>query len=264
MRRENGIIADPNTEIMMTSGATQAIFVAMNTLLNPGDEVLLPTPLFSAYKYSALSAGGVPVELPTIENQGFVLDHKAIESSCTTKTKILVLNSPCNPTGTVFERKDIEHVCEIADRHGLIVISDEIYEKYLYNGATHFSPASKDEFRERVITINGFSKIFAMTGWRLGYAAAKDKIITAMTRYNMYNAVCASSFVQAAGVAALKHSLSFFKPILIEFSRKRKMIGEYLDQLRFDYQMPGGAFYFFPRIPLSPNSNSVQLLWEQY
>ena len=229
LRLENGIVADPKSEVIVTSGATQAIFVVMNCLLNPGDEVLLPTPLFVAYKNSAMLAGGTCVEVPTLEDEGFALDFGEMEKRCSKKAKLLVLNSPCNPTGSVVKKEAIEKACEFAVEHNLYIISDEIYEKYLYDGARHFSPGSIAEFRERVITINGFAKTFGMTGWRLGYAAASPDIVNSMLRFNMYNAVCATSFVQVAGIAALKHSLSFFKPILRRFEEKRDYVCNYLD-----------------------------------
>jgi len=249
LRLENGIIADPKSEVLVTSGATQAIFVVMHCLLNPGDEVLLPTPLFVAYKNSAMLAGGTCVEVPTMEEEGFALDFGEMERRCSKKAKLLVLNSPCNPTGSVLKKEAVEKACEFAAEHNLYIISDEIYEKYLYNGARHFSPAAIAEFRERVITINGFAKTFGMTGWRLGYAAASPDIVNSMLRFNMYNAVCATSFVQTAGIAALKHSQSFFKPILRRFEGKRDYVCNYLDHLGWNYQKPKGSFYFFPRIP---------------
>jgi len=249
LRQENGIAVDPKTELIVTSGATQAIFVVMNCLLNPGDEVLLPTPLFVAYKNSAALAGGTSIEVPTLEDEGFALDFEELDKRCTKKAKLLVLNSPCNPTGSVMKKNAIERACEFAAQHNLHIISDEIYEKYLYDGARHFSPGSIAEFRGRVITINGFAKTFGMTGWRLGYAAASSNIVNSMVRFNMYNAVCATSFVQRAGIVALKHSLSFFKPILTRYKEKRDIACDLLDRLGWDYQRPRGSFYVFPRIP---------------
>jgi aminotransferase len=249
LHSENEIIADPKSEILVTSAATQAIFVVMNCLLNPGDEVLLPAPFFVAYKNSAMLAGGTCVEIPSKEDQGFALDLEDMERHCSKRTKLLVLNSPCNPTGSILQKDAIEKACEFATRHNLYIISDEIYEKYLYDGVKHFSPASISEFRDRVITVNGFAKTFGMTGWRLGYATANSEIINAMIRFNMVNAVCATSFVQTAGIAALDHSLSFFKPILARFKRKLDLVCDSLDYLGWDYQKPRGAFYVFPRIP---------------
>ncbi|MGI0079158.1 MAG: pyridoxal phosphate-dependent aminotransferase [Nitrososphaerales archaeon] len=248
LKRENGIDSDPKKEIIITSGATQAIFVAMHCLLNEGDEALIPSPLFVAYSQSAKIAGAVPVEVPMSEKNDYTLDVETLEKKITKRTKLLVLNSPCNPSGVVYDRKSLEQACELAERHDLYVISDEIYEKFLYDGAAHFSPASMHEFKNRVITINGFSKTFAMTGWRLGYAAASGEVVSAMTRYNMYNAVCPVSVAQMAGTEALRGSLSFFRPILKRYARMRSVMLDHLDELGLKCAKPQGAFYAFPSI----------------
>ncbi|MDG6997820.1 MAG: pyridoxal phosphate-dependent aminotransferase [Nitrososphaerota archaeon] len=248
LKNENNIDADSKKEIIVTAGATQAIFVIMQCILNPGDEIILPTPLFTAYKFSAKLAGGIPIEVPLIEENGYAPDWEKLESACTKKTKAIVINSPCNPTGSVLSRNDIEKACEFASSHGLYIISDEIYEKYLYGNAKHFSPGSIQEFKDRVITVNGFSKTYGMTGWRLGYAVASETLINAMIRYNMYNAVCATSFVQQAAISALRHSLSFFKPIFRQFEIRRKIVCESIDELGWNMVKPMGAFYAFPSI----------------
>jgi len=257
LKRENGISADPRSEILVTSGATQAIFVAMGCLLNPGEEILVPTPAFPAYRYCASLAGGKCLGVPSRESEGFSPDIEAMEKACTSKTRVLVINSPANPTGSVLGRKTIEKACELALSKDLILITDEIYEKFLYEGAEHFSAASLEEFRDRIITINGFAKTYGMTGWRLGYAAGPSEIINAMIRFNMYNAVCATSFVQYAGVTALKHSLAFFKSILSRYQKKRKIICEFLDRHGWGFQKPHGAFYVFPKLPENYRTDSL-------
>ncbi|HZW55143.1 MAG TPA: pyridoxal phosphate-dependent aminotransferase [Nitrososphaerales archaeon] len=247
LKHENGIEADPKKEIIVTSGATQAIFVLMNCLLNPGEEVILPTPLFSAYKYSVRIAGGVPIEVPMDQRNGFSLDVGRLQSAVSSRSKILVINSPCNPTGAVFPKDKIVEACEFAQRNKLFIVSDEIYEDFLYgNTTTHFSPASLPEFSDRVITINGFSKKYAMTGWRIGYAAGNEEIIRVMTLFNMYNAVCASSFVQLAALEALRHSQAFFKRILKIFEKRRSIACKMLREMGFEFVEPRGAFYVFP------------------
>jgi aminotransferase len=249
LKRENGVTADPKSELIVTSGATQAIFAVMACLLNSGDEVLLSTPAFPAYRYCAYLAGGICRDVPTIESDGFAPDFEAMEKACTPKTKVLVINSPSNPTGSVLEKEHIEKACELAASKDLILVTDEIYEKFLYDGAVHFSAGSMEKFRNRVITINGFAKTYGMTGWRLGYAAGPSEIINAMIRFNMYNAVCATSFVQYAGIVALKHSLAFFKPILSRYQKKRKIVCDFLSRNGWEYQKPSGAFYIFPKLP---------------
>ncbi|HYB03595.1 MAG TPA: pyridoxal phosphate-dependent aminotransferase [Nitrososphaerales archaeon] len=249
LKRENGMIVDPRRELIVTSGATQAIFAVMSCLLNPGDEVLLPTPAFPAYRYCTYLAGGVCLDVPTIESAGFAPDFEAMEKACTPRTRVMVINSPCNPTGSVLEKKHIEKAYELAASRDLVLVTDEIYEKFLYDGAVHFSAGSAEEFRDRVVTINGFAKTYGMTGWRLGYAAGPSEIISSMIRFNMYNAVCATSFVQYAGIVALKHSLTFFKPILSRYQRKRKIVCDFLSRNGWEYQEPLGAFYIFPKLP---------------
>jgi aminotransferase len=248
LARENGVDADPDSEIIVTAGATQAVFVLMNAMLNEGDEVVIPTPAFSAYQAAVRLAGGRPVGVQLGENDGYRLNAKKLEKAFTRRTKLLVLNSPGNPTGVVQRKEDIEEVAASAVRNGIYLLSDEVYEKYLYGGARHFSPGSIREFRDKVVTVSGLSKTFAMTGWRLGFAVANERVIDGMTRYNMYNAVCASSVVQSAGIAALKGSLSFLKPVLQEYDRRRRTICGGLQEIGVDFVEPRGAFYIFPRI----------------
>jgi aminotransferase len=266
LRQENGISVDPETEVLVTAGATQAIFVALHCLLNPGDEVVMPSPLFVAYRQITRIAGGTPIEVPMNEANDYKLDARSLEKKITSRTKLIVINSPCNPTGIVYNRKEIEEVCELTNKCGLYLLSDEIYEKFLYDKAEHFSPASKLEFKNRIITINGFSKTFAMTGWRLGYASANEEIINAMTRYNMYNSVCANSIAQMAGIASLRRSSSFFKPILNRYRRSRAMALELLDKMGLEYATPEGAFYVFPNISKITNDSTTyakRLLFEE-
>ncbi len=248
LKQENGVDVDSEKEVIVTAGATQAIHVLMNSLLNGGDEVVIPTPAFSAYQAAVRLAGGKPVEVPMSEAGGYRLDAKRLEKAYTKRTKLLVLNSPGNPTGAVCKRGELIKVCASAVANGLYVLSDEVYEKFVYDSASHFSPASVSEFKERVITVNGFSKTFAITGWRLGFAVANEKVIDAMTRYNMYNAVCASSIVQAAGIAALRGPMSFLKPILQEYDRRRKVVCRSLNDIGMRFVEPQGAFYVFPGI----------------
>ena len=255
LRRENAIKADPKREIIVTAGATQAIFLAISCLLEANDQVLIPAPIFGAYQYSAELAGANAVEVPLKQENAYRFEKREFQKYLTKHTKIIVLNSPCNPTGVVYSRSEIDDLVEFAAEHDLYIISDEIYEKYLYNGVKHYSPASKDEFRDRVITINGFSKTFAMTGWRLGYAVASEKIIGAMTKFNMYDAVCANVIAQKAGIVALRSSFAFFDPLLERYDEARKLICKYLDEMSLPYVKPDGAFYVFPDISsLSNNS----------
>lgn len=248
LKRENNIEADPKTEIIVTAGATQAIFLLMYCLLEQGDEVLLPTPAFTAYEYSARLAGGKPVQCPLNESEDYEIDFDLLGKRCSKKAKLLILNSPCNPTGVTYREKEIKKLVEFVSERGLYLISDEIYEKYVYDDAKQFSPASSKEFKNRIVTVNGFSKTFGMTGWRLGYAVANEEIISALTRFNMYNSVCANSIAQKAGVAALEGSMGFFIPILKQYNKARNSMCKYLDELSLSYAAPSGAFYIFPDI----------------
>jgi aminotransferase len=256
LKWENGIDAEPGKEVIVTAGATQAILVLMCSLLNEGDEVVIPTPAFPAYQAAVRLAGGTPVEVPMSEAGGYALDTKRLEKAYTKHTKLLVLNSPGNPTGVVYSRDDIVEACAGAAANKLLILSDEIYEKFIYRGASHFSPASVSEFKERVVTVNGFSKTFAITGWRLGYAVANENVIDAMTRYNMYNAVCASSIAQVAAVAALRGPKSFLGPIIRDYDRRRKMVCKSLDEIGMQCIEPKGAFYAFPRIDCAASSEA--------
>ncbi len=257
LKHENAVSVDPRSEVVVTSGATQAIFVAMACLLNPGDEVLVPTPAFPAYRYAANLVGGICRDVPSIESEGFAPDFGALEKACTSRTKVLVINSPSNPTGAVLQKRSIERACELAASKDLVLITDEIYEKFLYDGSSHFSAGSLNEFHNRIVTINGFAKTYGMTGWRLGYAAGPSEIINAMIRFNMYNAVCATSFVQYAGLKALQHPIAFFKPILARYQEKRKIVCDWLDRNDWEFQKPGGAFYIFPKLPEAFRSSST-------
>ncbi len=249
LKRENNIQADPKKEIIVTAGSTQAIFLVIYCLLEEGEEVLIPSPAFTAYEYAARLASTIPVLTPMKENENYEIDVEALGRSCSKKTKLVVLNSPCNPTGVAYAENEIKKLIEfVLEKDDLYLLSDEIYEKYLYDGMKSYSPASMDEIRDRVITVNGFSKTYGMTGWRLGYAAANEEIISAMTRFNMYNSVCANSIAQRAGVAALNGPQDFFDPILRKYERARKIMCKYLDELGLPYVNPTGAFYVLPRI----------------
>ena len=182
------------------------------------------------------------------QKDGFALDAEKIEQAITDRTKMIVINSPCNPTGVCHSKESINRICELASKKGLYIVSDEIYENFLYDGAEAFSPGSSPKFGDRVITINGFSKKYSMTGWRIGYAAANEEIIKQLTLVNMYNAVCASSFVQIASIEALRHSQAFFPPILKSFKTRRSVVCEGLEEMGFEFVKPMGAFYVFPEL----------------
>ena len=248
LKTENLIDADPKTEIIVTAGATQAIFLIMGSLLDEGDEALVPTPMFPANESTVKLCRGVPLEIPLEQSEGYSVNFEELARRCTKRSKVLVLNSPTNPTGMVRSEKEIRQLAEFALEHDLYLLSDEIYEKYLYDGAKHYSAASNNECKDRIITVNGFSKTYGMTGWRLAYAVANEQVISAVNRFHMYASVCANSIAQIAGIAALNGGYSFFEPILEKYRKMRDIVCKHLEEMSLPYVAPKGAFYVFPEI----------------
>jgi aspartate/methionine/tyrosine aminotransferase len=247
LQQHNGLEYDPVSEIIVTSGSNEAVFLAMMALLDPGDEVLIPTPAWQHYTYCALLAGAVPVPVPLTMKHGFQPQLGEFRRRVSARTRMMVINTPHNPTGVVFAREHLQHLADFAETHDLLVLSDEIYERMVYEGARHISPASFAGMQGRTLTINGFSKVFSMTGWRLGYIAAPAEMVSALIRVHQYTQVCAVSFCQWAGLAALNGPQDPIAMMIGEFGRRRAMVTQRL------LQMPGvrlvrpqGAFYVFP------------------
>ena len=248
LRRENGIDVDPESEIMVTSGATQALTMAIFAILNEGEELLIPSPTFVSYSAAALFAGGVPVEVETKEEENFKVNVEELERHVSDRTKAIVISTPNNPTGSILTRRNLEEIAGFAVEHDLIVISDEVYEKIVYE-EPHFSIASLEGMKERTITVNAFSKTYAMTGWRLGYVAAPQPIIREMVKLQMYTAVCASSFSQKAAVEALKGPQDSVEKMRREYARRRELVYRRLSEMpKLSVLKPKGAFYIFPNI----------------
>ncbi|WP_297506859.1 pyridoxal phosphate-dependent aminotransferase [Thermococcus sp.] len=250
LREQNGIEVDPMSEVMILVGANQAFLMGMATFLKDGEEVLIPSPMFVSYAPAVVLAGGKPVEVPTYEENDFRLSVDDLEKHVTGKTRALIINTPNNPTGAVLTKKDLEEIADFAVEHDLIVLSDEVYEHFVYDGAKNHSIASLDGMFERTITINGFSKTFAMTGWRLGFVAAPAWIIEKMTRFQMYNATCPVTFVQYAAAKALRDPRSWeaVEEMRREYDRRRKLVWKRLNEMGLPTVKPKGAFYIFPRI----------------
>ena len=194
LKEDNGLSFDPSTEIIITVGANEAVFMAMMGLLNPGDEVLIPDPCWLHYFYCAQMAGAVPISVLLREENGFNPDINDFRSRITPKTRMIVVNTPNNPTGAVFSKSVLEGLAQLAREKDLFVLSDEIYEKMVYEGSRHCSIGSLPGMKQRTITINGFSKIYAMTGWRLGYTAAVEELTSALIRVHQFTTVCATTF----------------------------------------------------------------------
>lgn len=250
LKKQNGIEADPKSEIMVLVGANQAFIMGLATFLKDGEEVLIPSPMFVSYAPAVILAGGRPVEVPTYEENEFRLSADDLEKHVSDKTRALIINSPNNPTGAVLTKKDLEEIADFAVEHDLIVFSDEVYEHFVYDGVKNHSIASLDGMFERTITINGFSKTFAMTGWRLGFVAAPAWIIEKMTRFQMYNATCPVTFAQYAAAKALEDERSWkaVEEMRQEYDRRRNLVWKRLNEMGLPTVKPKGAFYIFPRI----------------
>lgn len=234
-------------ETLVTVGGSEAIAVAMKTLLNPGDQVLVPEPSFVCYKPCAIIAGGTPVPVKTTAENSFKLTKDDVLRHLTPKTKLLVLSYPNNPTGAVMTKEDLEEIVEVVKENNLMVISDEIYAELTY-GRKHVSIASFPDMKDRTILVNGFSKAYAMTGWRMGYVCGNEEIIKAMTKVHQYEIMCAPTVSQYAAVEALRNGDSAIEEMRDEYDRRRRLIVEGFNSLGLTCFEPQGAFYIFPSI----------------
>jgi aspartate aminotransferase len=237
------------SQVVVSNGAKQSIYNALMVLIDPGDEVVIPTPAWVSYPEMVRLADGVPVTVDTQPNQ-YRLDAKALEAAITPRTKVILLNNPSNPTGVVYTDTELRMVADLAVKHDLYVISDEIYEKLTY-GAEFISIASLGhEILERTVTVNGFSKAYAMTGWRMGYAAANPQIAEAMSSFQSQVTSGASSISQKAALAALKGDQAPVEAMRVQFDRRRRYVADRLQQMPGVHLdgMPEGAFYIFPRV----------------
>jgi aspartate aminotransferase len=238
------------TQILVSCGAKHSLYNLAEAFLESGDEIIIPTPYWVSYADQALLNDATPVFLPTDEAAGYAIDPDNLERLVTPRTKAILVNSPCNPTGAVYEWKTLEAIARIAVRHQLLIISDEIYEKVLYDGAVHRSIATlSPEVADRTIIINGVSKAYAMTGWRIGYAAGPKDLLTAMANIQSQSTSNPCSISQKAAVAALKLGSPFTERMVVEFDRRRRVIVDRLNAIPgVSCRLPGGAFYAFPNI----------------
>jgi len=244
--RENALEYCPMDEIIVTAGVSEGIMMVMMGLLNPGDEVLVMDPVFPAYPAAIRLAGAVPVPVYCIDQETFQLRLSDLEASVSPKTRLLVIANPCNPTGVVLDTLALHAIAECAIRHDLLVLSDEIYEKIVYAGSTVKSLGSLPGMRDRTITLNGFSKTYAMTGWRVGYLAAKASIVQSLVRVHQYTVVCATSFAQWGALAALECAQDCVKEMLNHYDRRRQLVLEALGSIpNLKFVVPEGAFYVY-------------------
>jgi aminotransferase len=242
------VLYQPKTEILVTVGSSEAIEMAYRTLLNPGDEVLIVQPSYLVYEPMVYMAGAVPIIIETFEKDGFRLKPDQLKEKITAKSRLLILPYPCNPTGAIMEKDDLEAIAEVIRETDMLVLSDEIYAELNYSDISHVSIASIEGMRQRTIVTSGFSKAFAMTGWRIGYACAPEEIISAMTKYHQYAIMCAPTVSQFAGIEALKNGAGDIIAMRNEYNMRRRYIVDRLLKMGLSCYEPKGAFYVFPNI----------------
>lgn len=265
LSRRFNVTYNPKDEILVTVGGSEAIDLAVRALVSPGDEVLIPEPSFVCYKPCTLLAGGVPVPIVTKAENQFKLTPEELKEKITSKTKLLMLPYPNNPTGGIMTKKDLEVIAEVIKDTDILVLSDEIYAELTYEGS-HVSFASLPNMKERTILINGFSKSYAMTGWRLGYAAGHPSIIGAMTKIHQYAIMSSPTTSQYAAIEALKYCDEDIRYMVKEYNYRRRIIVDGLRKMGLDCFEPLGAFYVFPSIQktgLSSDEFCEKLLYEE-
>ncbi|WP_017726425.1 aminotransferase [Halalkalibacterium ligniniphilum] len=238
---------DPETEILVTVGASEAIDIGMRTILDDGDEVIIVEPTFVSYAPLVTMAGGVPVPVGTKIEDNFQVSAAQIEAVITPRTKAVMLCFPNNPTGSIMGREELEKIAKVAEKHDLIVFSDEIYAELTYD-AEHVSFATLEGMRDRTILISGFSKAFAMTGWRLGYVAAPPDLLGAMLKIHQYSLMCAPTMAQHGALEALKSGMEDMRKMVQSYKQRRNFVVKSFAEIGLTCHTPGGAFYAFPSV----------------
>lgn len=246
--RKYGVDYEPESEVLVTVGGSEAIDAAVRALVSHGDEVIIPQPSYVCYEPITMLAGGVPVIIETRAEDDFRVTPEQLRAAITERTKLLILPYPCNPTGAVMERADIEALAEILRGTDIMVISDEIYSELTFGGGTHVSPASIEGMRERTITVNGFSKAFSMTGWRLGFACGPAEIMNQITKIHQFAIMCAPTTSQYAAIEALKSCDETVDDMREEYDRRRRLVVSGFNKIGLTCREPKGAFYAFPSI----------------
>jgi len=267
LERLYGVGYDPDGEILVTVGASEALAIAFAATIDPGDEVILHEPSYVAYVPGITFAGGVPVLVPTSQEDGWALDPAKLEAAITPRTKALFLGYPCNPTGAVLEPAQLRAIADIAQRHDLIVISDEIYDRLVYGEHQHEAFSALPGMRDRTILLGGFSKAYAMTGWRVGYAAAPKDLIEGLVKVHQYQIMSAPTTAQDAALVALTVAEQDVQRMVAEYDRRRRMFVDGLNRIGLPTVEPKGAFYAFPRISgtgLTSEQFSEQLLFDHH
>ena len=247
-KRKYDLEYDPMTEVVVTVGGSEAIDIAIRCMAGAGDEVLIPEPSFVCYEPLTVMAGATPVIIETRAEDNFRLTAEQLEEKITARTKLLILPYPNNPTGAIMEREDLEAIAEVVKKHDLMVLSDEIYSELTYNGKKHISVASLDGMRERTVVINGFSKAYAMTGWRLGYALGPAEIIEMVTKLHQFCIMSAPTTAQYAAIEALRNGDEDIEKMRDEYDMRRRLVVGSLNEMGLETFTPEGAFYAFPCI----------------
>jgi aminotransferase len=256
---------DPAKEVLITVGVSEALDTAFRALLNPGDEVLVVEPSYVSYVPCIRFAGGTEVMVPTSAANGFRVQVEDIRARITPRTKAILLAYPCNPTGATMDRESLQEIVDLAVQHDLYIVSDEIYDRLTYDGE-HTCLASLDGARERTILLNGFSKAYAMTGWRIGYACAPAHVVEMMMKIHQYTMLCAPITAQMAALEALKSGERDVQDMVADYDRRRRLFVKGLNDLGLACPLPGGAFYAFPSIErtgLTEEEFTERLLTEQ-
>ena len=242
-----GVSYHPEHEILVTTGTSEGLDLALRAIINPGDEVIIPDPCYVAYPADIILAGGVPILVPTNQENNFVVRATDIEARITKQTKAILIGYPANPTGAVMSRKEADAIVGLAKKYGLLVISDEIYARLVYE-AEHICFPSLPGMKERTILIRGFSKSHAMTGWRIGYVAAERRFIQALAKIHQYTMLSAPTMAQVAAIEALRNGESEVENMVQEYNRRRRFMVKRLNEIGLPCFEPKGAFYAFPSI----------------
>jgi len=265
LQRRYDLTYDPKKQILVTVGVSEGVDLAMRTIIDPGDEVISLDPGYVAYEADIIFAGGVPVAVPTFARYDFGVRAAEIAAAITPRTKMILIGNPNNPTGAVVPKVELEGIAELAIKHDLIVASDEVYSRLVY-GQEHISIASLPGMRERTILLDGFSKAYAMTGWRVGYVAAPEHILEAMLKVHQYAIMCAGTAPQEAALEALRHGEDDVRIMHQDYARRRRMFVDGLNHIGLACCEPRGAFYAFPYIgntDLTDDEFAEKLLFEE-
>lgn len=251
LKRLYNVQYDPANEIIATVGVSEALYLTFTAILEPGDEVIIPTPCFVSYQAEVILAGGVPVEVPARLENNFTVDPDDIRKAITPRTKVIFVGYPSNPTGAVAPREILMEIGRIAEEHDLLIVSDEIYDRLVYDFEHVCFPSLDESLKRRTVLLGGFSKDYAMTGWRIGYACGPEDIIKGLVRIHQYTIMSAPTTAQDAAIEALKSGEPHVQSMLSEYDRRRRMLVAGLNRLGLETFEPRGAFYTFPNIRAS-------------